>query len=258
MPRGPRIARPGRPLEAGSRPGPVRRGGVRSRPMRRCWADSTSLKTMAGAARLAGALGDLGPQAHSGEGRLDRVRGPQVDPALGGEVEERQQFFLVIGDRLTTLGYFAPYCLANAATTLAARSLSSALQISLDRALGRGLGRLRQRIEDVRRLVHPAPSTAGGRSRSTPRSTRSRSRAPRRRRPRRGPACPGRHSPAVVPPMPRTTRGSRRSSRSVLWCRRPARRPRPGQRPSPLPGVCADEHRRPRRRRSPWRTDRGP
>ncbi|RPK54369.1 hypothetical protein EES42_43065 [Streptomyces sp. ADI95-17] len=29
--------------------------------------------------------------------------------------------------RLTTLGYFAPYCLANAATALAARSLSSAL-----------------------------------------------------------------------------------------------------------------------------------
>src|SRR5665648_1008489 len=45
-----------------------------------------------------GALGDLGAVADGGEGRLDRVRGPQVDPVLGGVVVEREQLLDVIGD----------------------------------------------------------------------------------------------------------------------------------------------------------------
>jgi hypothetical protein len=39
-----------------------------------------------------------------GEGRLDRVRGPQVDPVLGREVVERQQIIDVIGDLRDGLG----------------------------------------------------------------------------------------------------------------------------------------------------------
>jgi hypothetical protein len=43
-----------------------------------------------GLARQA-ALGLLGAQAHSGEGRFDRVCGPDVLPVLGWEVVEGQQ-----------------------------------------------------------------------------------------------------------------------------------------------------------------------
>jgi len=36
-----------------------------------------------------GSLGDVGPQSHGGEGRLDRIGGLEVDPVLGREVVER-------------------------------------------------------------------------------------------------------------------------------------------------------------------------
>src|SRR5665647_3933701 len=55
-----------------------------------------------------GALGDLGAVADGGEGRLDRVRGPQVDPVLGGVVVEREQLLDVIGDLRHGLGELGP------------------------------------------------------------------------------------------------------------------------------------------------------
>ena len=45
-----------------------------------------------------GAFGDSLPESDGGEGRLDRVAGAQVDPVLGGVVEELQQYVEVVGD----------------------------------------------------------------------------------------------------------------------------------------------------------------
>ena len=39
----------------------------------------------------AGTLGDSGSEPNGGEGRLDRVTGPEVDPVLGRVVVKRQQ-----------------------------------------------------------------------------------------------------------------------------------------------------------------------
>ena len=53
------------------------------------------------------AFGSLRSQSHGGEGRLDRVRGPQVDPVLGWVVVEREQHIEVVddlGDGLGPLG----------------------------------------------------------------------------------------------------------------------------------------------------------
>lgn len=46
----------------------------------------------------AGSAGDFRPVPDGGEGGLDRVRGAQVDPVLGGVVVERQQLLDVVGD----------------------------------------------------------------------------------------------------------------------------------------------------------------
>ena len=43
-------------------------------------------------------LGHLGPKPHGGEGGLDGVGGPQVDPVLGREVEEGQEGDCVVDD----------------------------------------------------------------------------------------------------------------------------------------------------------------
>ncbi|WP_218010286.1 hypothetical protein [Actinomadura chibensis] len=69
-----------------------------------------SAKTIAGAAaaRERAPRATLVRQAHGGEGRLDRVRGPQVEAVLGGEVEERRQFGFIIGDLLHRFGELAP------------------------------------------------------------------------------------------------------------------------------------------------------
>jgi hypothetical protein len=42
-------------------------------------------------------LNDLGPVSDRGKGRLDRVRGAQMHPMLGGIVEERQQLLRIVG-----------------------------------------------------------------------------------------------------------------------------------------------------------------
>src|SRR5256714_13874892 len=55
----------------------------------------------------AGPFSDLGAVPDGGERRLDRVRGAQVDPVLGGEVVEGEQLVEVVGDlrdRLAELG----------------------------------------------------------------------------------------------------------------------------------------------------------
>ena len=44
-----------------------------------------------GRGRAAGAAGDLGAELDGREPRLDGVRGPQVDPVLGGVIVEREQ-----------------------------------------------------------------------------------------------------------------------------------------------------------------------
>ena len=43
-------------------------------------------------------LGDSQPQPHGGEGGLDRVGRAEVDPVLGGVVEECEQFVEVVDD----------------------------------------------------------------------------------------------------------------------------------------------------------------
>lgn len=40
------------------------------------------------------------PQADGGEREFDRICGPQVDTVLGWEVEERQQFLLIVRELL--------------------------------------------------------------------------------------------------------------------------------------------------------------
>src|SRR3954464_7123826 len=45
-----------------------------------------------------GPAGDLRAVPDGGEGGLDRVRGAQVDPVLGGVVVEREQLVEVVGD----------------------------------------------------------------------------------------------------------------------------------------------------------------
>lgn len=52
--------------------------------------------------------GDLGPVSDGGEGRLDGVRGAQVDPVLGGVVVEREQLLEVVGDLRGGPGNVAP------------------------------------------------------------------------------------------------------------------------------------------------------
>ncbi len=44
------------------------------------------------------AAGDLGAVADGGEGGLDRVRGPQMHPVLGGVVIEGEQLVEIVGD----------------------------------------------------------------------------------------------------------------------------------------------------------------
>jgi hypothetical protein len=46
----------------------------------------------------AGTLGDPGSEPDRGEGRLDRFRGPRVDPVLGWVVVEGEQHVEVVGD----------------------------------------------------------------------------------------------------------------------------------------------------------------
>ena len=65
----------------------------------RSWAASSSLKAMASPAALrALAFGHFGPESHGCEGRLDRVGGFQVDPVLGGVVEEAEEDLGVVND----------------------------------------------------------------------------------------------------------------------------------------------------------------
>lgn len=106
------------------------------------------------------AFGDLGPQSHGGEGRLDRVGGPQVDPVLGGEVEERQQLVLVICDPLDDLGVLSPVSPLEVTDGPGRVLLVLGVVDLLDRTLGRGLGGLREGVEHICSFMHPAPLVA--------------------------------------------------------------------------------------------------
>src|SRR3954451_7913215 len=65
----------------------------------RCWAASMSLNAIARPAALEpGPLVTLVRVPDGGEGRLDRVRGTQMDPVLGGVVVEREELVEVVGD----------------------------------------------------------------------------------------------------------------------------------------------------------------
>ena len=55
-----------------------------------------------------GALGDALAQADGREGRLDLVRGPQVDPVLGGLVVEREDRVNVVGHLCGGFGPLGP------------------------------------------------------------------------------------------------------------------------------------------------------
>lgn len=114
----------------------------------------------------AGALGDLCSEPDRGEGRLDRVGGPQVDPVLGGEVEERQQRLKVVddlGDRFRLLG---PEL--GRERVGGGRGVAAVLGITDLRqgpASG-GLSGLRERVEDVadpQVQVIPPPARQGPR-----------------------------------------------------------------------------------------------
>jgi hypothetical protein len=108
----------------------------------------------------AGSLGDPLAEPDGGEGRLDRVRGAQVDPVLGGAVVEGQQDVEVIDDLRDGLGplravvglerfrRFDGVVLVLGVVDLRERSL---------RAGVRGLG---QRSENVAKLVPLMPTSA--------------------------------------------------------------------------------------------------
>jgi hypothetical protein len=100
-------------------------------------------------------LGDLGPVPDRGEGGLDRVGGPQVDPVLGGVVVERQQLVKVIGDLRDGLRELRPVStlecgggVQGVAAVLGAPDPGEGLL----RARVGGLG---QRGENVRRFMKP-------------------------------------------------------------------------------------------------------
>ena len=72
-------------------------------------AASMSLDAMARpAASELGTLGHLGAVAHGGEGRLDRVRGPHMDPALNRAVVDGEQLVEIVGDLGRALGNRGP------------------------------------------------------------------------------------------------------------------------------------------------------
>src|SRR3954466_3239711 len=60
------------------------------------WAASTSLNTIASAVFREAALRADRAVPHGGKGALDRVRGPQVFPVLGGEIVEGEQGMAVL------------------------------------------------------------------------------------------------------------------------------------------------------------------
>ena len=75
----------------------------------------------------AGSLGDPLPQPHGREGRLDGIRGAQVQPVLGRIVEERGQHVEVVDDLGHGLGPLRPYSVAKLWAALTAAALFSAL-----------------------------------------------------------------------------------------------------------------------------------
>lgn len=80
---------------------------------------------------------------------------------LGGEAEKHRQFSPVVSDPLDDLGVFRRALPGERGNCLGRTLLVLAVAGLPDRALDRGRGRLRQRVENVRRLVHPAPLVAG-------------------------------------------------------------------------------------------------
>ncbi len=73
----------------------------------RPWAASMSLNAMASpAARLPGPRVTF--MRCRTVAKVDRVRGPQMDPVLGGVVVEREQYLAAVDDFGDRLGNFAP------------------------------------------------------------------------------------------------------------------------------------------------------
>lgn len=113
-----------------------------------------------------GTLRDLGPELDGREAALDRVGGPEVAPVLGGEVVERQQLGLVIGDLLDGLGELRAVLpgerLDRGCRVLAVLGVVDVL----DGLLGCELGRLWEAVEAVGCFVNPASLVPTGLSRA--------------------------------------------------------------------------------------------
>ncbi len=119
-----------------------------------------------GGGRATGAAGDLGPQADSGEGGLDRMGRPQVDPVLGGEVVERQQLVGVVGDLLDGLGKLRPVGLLERCdglqgmlTVLGVVDLVQGLLRSWLGGRSSKIRPARRGLRHIRSLTGPGPST---------------------------------------------------------------------------------------------------
>jgi len=100
--------------------------------------------------------GPAGAMPDGGEGALDRVRRPDVLPAFGGEVVEGEQHIAVprqLRDRLPVL---RPTGLDEEVEGNLRVGLRLRLPDDVQVLLRPGLDRLRHRIEDVGRPVHPA------------------------------------------------------------------------------------------------------
>lgn len=115
-------------------------------------------------------------QPEGGEGRFDRVGGPQVLPVLGREVEETEQAVLVARQRLDSLGVLGAVLLDEALDLRLGVLAAVGAHDLVQRPLGLRLQPLRQLVEHVfSRCTQQRCSLVSG---HTSRTVRQRPRAP--------------------------------------------------------------------------------
>lgn len=190
---GPRSTRTPLSNRAPARMSATRWGAVIAR--RRSWADWRARTRREGGGRAALAAGDLGAAFHRGEGRLDGIRGAQVDQMLRGEVVEGKEFVLNVGDLLDRLGPLRPVGPGEVLHGLGALGAVLGVVDLLQGLLCAGLRRLRERVHNVADLVDPAPLVAG--CGEKPRRARSTSPSRCLRPPARGPSCRAAGQPKI-------------------------------------------------------------
>ena len=105
-------------------------------------------------------FGDALPESHGRKGRLDRVRGPQMDPVLGRVVIEREEHINVVGDLRRRFGPLGPIGDLERLHTLECVVFVLGLPDLGQRGPRARLGRFGQAVENVRRFVKLMPTSA--------------------------------------------------------------------------------------------------